>query len=273
MGCGSSKSGGDFVHPDDAAADENNNPEYKASYDPARDDPEGLPLSSLIPCPVLAAMYNAGNFSTLADQVVAAQSEEFKGWDASPAHEALYQSRIPSDEVKRVLESVNVATHVADAVVAATETDPRIFQLQNAKHKHGDATRIRYDYVTRLAGFSSERFKSFWERLDLDLDRGISKDEMKQMLHSLENTDRNGRLDWLKKYNVFVLVFHACASLTTSLLLRRMYWELCASSDSASSHASCIMLRGRGRHARGESQRVAKPVSREMAGGHNGAAN
>ena len=139
-----------------------------------------------------------GNFPTLASLVTAAQAETFTSWDASPGHNALYESKILHQDLITALEAVNVAEDVTNAVVAVVMHDPTIFKLQvrfppprrqppvvaaalwrrgccwsmlglcwwqvdllqgwggmqTAKSKHGEATRIRYDFMGRVAGFS-----------------------------------------------------------------------------------------------------------------------
>jgi hypothetical protein len=154
---------------------DDNNPRYKEKYDPSLDR-DGAPLNSLIPCPILACMHNAGQFPTLAEPVRAAQEEKFTGWGSSPAHEALYESRITTAEMTRVLiDVVNCPANVADLILATVEKDPRIFQLQNAMHKHGEATRIRYDFRNLIPGYSEKRFDTFWKKLDKDDDNHMDR--------------------------------------------------------------------------------------------------
>ena len=90
-------------------------------------------------------LYNAGQITCLADKVAAAEAEDFAdtGWgssEAPSAHQILYDARIPSDEFVRALRGANFHPAVAKVVTGAVESDPAIFQLQNAAHKHGEAT-------------------------------------------------------------------------------------------------------------------------------------
>ena len=156
MGCVASKDG-TLVLDENATEDADAeylpadlNPFYKRNYAPEHDDKEGKPLSSLIACPALAMLYNAGQITCLADKVAAAEAEDFAdtGWgipadtgsEAPSAHQILYDARVPSDEFVRALRGANFHPAVAKAVTGAVESDPAIFQLQNAAHKHGEAT-------------------------------------------------------------------------------------------------------------------------------------
>lgn len=96
--------------------------------------------------------------------------------------------------------------------------------------------RIRYDYTTRTAGFSQQRFDEWWNEMDRDDDQQVTKEEMAVMMdrlwviiathstHTLscwstllfsvrlrcrrENKDRKSKtMDWFKKLAVFALVF------------------------------------------------------------------
>ena len=47
------------------------------------------------------------------------------------------------------------------------------------------ARRIRYDYKTRTAGFSQQRFDEWWNEMDKDDDQQITKEEMVVMMDRL----------------------------------------------------------------------------------------
>lgn len=198
MGCGGSASRG--------KPDEDLMLQYKNNYDPKHDDVDGLPLSSLIACPVVAAMYNSGCFTTLAPLVEAAKAETFAGWDASPAHVALYESQVESEDVEAALVKINCTADVARTVVKAIPKNPTLFQCHNGKYRHGQSSHIRYDAETHTGGYSKARFDNWWK-----FGNHMSDTEMKNMLADLEQDSEKvlKHFQWVKKYSVFVLVFYA----------------------------------------------------------------
>eukprot|EP01050_Picozoa_sp_SAG11_P006715 SAG11_NODE_532_length_8707_cov_11.936578_10_plen_158_part_00 len=84
-------------------------------------------------------------------------------------------------------------------------------QLHNARHKHGDATRIRYDHEQKVGGFCQERFDAWWSQSDHDQNDRMSQSEMTNMMSELQNVDNKSmqKPEWLKKFAVFAIVFDA----------------------------------------------------------------
>ena len=112
------------------------------------------------------------------------QEEEWKGWAASPAHVALYESAVSKDEVTQALLGINFSDDTAQLVaklvcVHEGGTAVRIFQGHDSKSKHGEATRIRYDPEACTPGFSQARFDAWWDGLDKNADGKMDNDEMK----------------------------------------------------------------------------------------------
>ena len=133
-------------------------------------------------------MYNQGSFATIRDAASAAQKEEWRGWLASPAHRALYESKISSADVVEAITSVNISEGAAKRL-AATVAKPgyvQIFQLHTTAQKHGAATGIRYNYETHVGGFSQERFDEWWGALDKNDNDWMENDEMKAMMQQMD---------------------------------------------------------------------------------------
>jgi len=170
--------------------------------------------SGLLACPVLAAMYNSRAFPSLETLVGAALAEKWNGWSSSPAHTALYESKVPASELDEVITGMNLPKSIAGFIVTAVSKDggAKIFQLHTPRDKHGEATRIRYDESTCIGGFSPNRFKQWWSQLDDDGDDRMSYNEVRKMLASLERSKSNSsapaRVAWVKKSPVFTLLFY-----------------------------------------------------------------
>lgn len=210
MGCGGSKQ--------KSVVDEN--ALYKANYDPSRDDKGGKPLSGLISCPCIASMYNCGVFKSIAAKVEAAVQEDWKGWEASPAHCALYDVCIGDEEITEAQVSINMDRAVSAKVTEMVSCNGgvRIFQMHHSALKHGQATRIRYDFKNHKAGFDQQRFDDWWKGMDDDTDGKMSYKEMRQMLKELEAPAEDksaptqlttGSKENAKKSPVFVLLFYS----------------------------------------------------------------
>jgi len=215
MGCGASKAApaapAEPVVPRSTEQPADLSADYKKNYDPAHDE-EGNPLSSLLSCPVIATMYNAGQFPTLAALKAAAVAEEFTGWDSSPNHLALYESCVTTPDMIASMQSVNCSEPVARLIVDLVSKDPKLFQLHDIHHKHGEATRIRYDYQARTGGFSQSRFDTWWTSLDrTTIDDHMCHDEMTVMMDALESKEslQGAAPDWVKKFAVFTIIFTA----------------------------------------------------------------
>jgi len=188
---------------------------YKASYNAKQDDAEGYPLSSLIACPFVACMYNRGLFKSLDEKVEKAKAEPWKGWDQSPAHKALYDSKVSHAEVIEAQVEIGVAesTSFDIATLVSRDGGVKLFQLHTPKDKHGHATRIRYDHEKCVGGYSASRFDLWWNMLDKNDDGKMSKPELVDMLKSLTRayndksapTDR----DHINKTPVFTLLYFA----------------------------------------------------------------
>eukprot|EP01050_Picozoa_sp_SAG11_P006714 SAG11_NODE_532_length_8707_cov_11.936578_9_plen_186_part_00 len=107
----------------------NQNGAYKESYDPDNDDVDGSrgvasgdrsPLSSLLACPIIAAMYNSGKFTSLEGLRQAAMAEKFTGWESSPKTLELYESSMTKEELISAFQSVNCSKSVASRITGLT---------------------------------------------------------------------------------------------------------------------------------------------------------
>ena len=188
---------------------------YRARWEPTQDD--GLPLSALLACPFVVSLYNSGAFPSLVPLATKTQEEEWKGWAASPAHVALYESAVSKDEVTQALLGINFSDDTAQLVaklvcVHEGGTAVRIFQGHDSKSKHGEATRIRYDPEACTPGFSQARFDAWWDGLDKNADGKMDKDEMKEMLGDLDRDEADASApqsrDFFKKIPVFTLIYY-----------------------------------------------------------------
>lgn len=189
---------------------------YRARWEPEQDD-GGLPLSALLACPFVVSLYNSGAFPSLVPLAAKAREEAWKGWAASPAHTALYESAVSKDEVTQALLGINLSDDTARLVaklvcVHEGGTAVRLFQVHDSKSKHGEATRIRYDPETCTPGFSQKRFDTWWDGLDKNADGKMEKEEMTGMLGDLERDEDDASApqsrDFFKKIPVFTLIYY-----------------------------------------------------------------
>ena len=117
------------------------------------------------------AKQDAADDAARMEAAKAAQEEEWKGCDASPAHLALYEAAVPKDEIRQVMLDLNFSPDTAEVVAQVSsihhdKTASKLFQWHNSTLKHGEATRIRYDPKTCTAGYSQARYDKWWAGVD-----------------------------------------------------------------------------------------------------------
>lgn len=184
-------------------------------------------LNALIPCPVIASIYNKFPQSEKGAIKVSGGDDAIEMCKDPASCADLFNSCVTKDHlIEAMIEKGGAGDDSASGIHGAVPhcddgsnpADPKpchetckadsvpIFKLHSyTKAIHGSSTRIRYDRVNMKPGFRQEQFDQIWTATDTDNSGGISPEEFSEAINKvfIQNTAEDSSIFQLHAQAVF----------------------------------------------------------------------